>query len=141
MCEKVAARLRRYDMQAGQLYIGLRLETPCEDIGQLFTLPYGTPDGRHLFELARKFLRGRWHGAAVTHVQVTAAHLRSISGQLELFTADDSRVTRRFSTIDRINARYGEFTVAPATLLDRSTMPNVIAPAWRPDGHRQHIPE
>jgi len=40
-----------------------------------------------------------------------------------------------------INLRYGEFTVAPATLLERSTMPNVIAPAWRPDGHRRHIPD
>lgn len=141
MCEKVAARLRRYDMQAGQLYVGLRLEAPCEDIGQLFPLPYGMPDGKQLFELAWKFLRGRWRGEAVTHVQVTAASLRTGSGQLELFTADDSRVTRRFGAIDRINLRCGEFTVAPATLLDRSTMPNVIAPAWRPDGHRQHIPE
>jgi DNA polymerase-4 len=141
MCEKVAARLRRYDMQAGRLYIGLRLETPGEDIGQLFTLPYGPPDGRHLFELAQKFLRHRWHGAAVTHVQVTALHLRSTSGQLELFSDADTRALNRFSTIDRINLRYGEFTVAPATLLERSTMPNVIAPAWRPDGHRQHIPE
>jgi DNA polymerase-4 len=158
MCEKVAVRLRRYDMQAGRLYLGLRLETPHEDIGQLFTLPYGLPDGRRLFELAQKFLRHCWHGAAVTHVQVTALHLRSISGQLELFSADDvqgcasvagagcagasdTRTLNRFSTIDRINTRYGEFTVAPATLLERSTMPNVIAPAWRPDGHRQHIPE
>jgi DNA polymerase-4 len=172
MCEKVATRLRRYDMQAGRLYIGLRLETPykgsptrcarssChnENIGQLFTLPYGFPDGWHLFELAQKFLRHRWHGAAVTHVQVTALHLRSTCGQLELFSdadvqgctsvtgagcagATDARALSRFSTIDRINARYGEFTVAPATLLERSTMPNVIAPAWRPDGHRQHIPD
>jgi DNA polymerase-4 len=158
MCEKVAARLRRHDMQAGRLYLGLRLETPYEDIGQLFTLPYGSPDGKQLFELAQKFLRHRWHGAAVTHVQVTALHLRSTSGQLELFSAADvqrctsvagagcagaadARALNRFSTIDRINARYGEFTVAPATLLERSTMPNVIAPAWRPDGHRQHIPE
>ena len=141
MCEKVAARLRRYDMQAGQLYVGLRREAPCEDISQLFLLPYGTPDGRRLFGLVLKFLHGWWRGEAVTHVQVTASDLRSASGQLDLFPADDNRVTRRFSAIDRINRRYGEFTVAPATLLGRSTMPNVIAPAWRPDGHRQHIPE
>jgi DNA polymerase-4 len=140
MCEKVAARLRRYDMQAGQLYVGLRLEASGETLDQLFVLPYGTPDGTRLFGLARKFLRGRWHGAAVTHVQVTASDLRPASGQLDLFPRDD-RNTRRFSAIDRINLRYGEFTVAPATLLGRSTMPNVIAPAWRPDGHRQHIPE
>ncbi len=141
MCEKVAGRLRRYEMQAGQLYVGLRLQTPTEDIGQTFTLPYGLPDGKRLFELARKFLRQRWRGAAVTHVQVTAAQLRSSSGQFDLFADDDTRAIGRLHAIDRINARYGEFTVAPAILLERSTMPNVIAPAWRPDGHRQHIPD
>lgn len=141
MCEKVAARLRRYDMRAGRLYVGLRLEASGETVDQLFTLAYGTPDGKRLFELARKFLRCRWRGQAVTHVQVTALRLQSASGQLELFPAADTRLTRRFSAIDRINLRYGEFTLAPATLLGRSSMPNVIAPAWRPDGHRQHIPE
>ena len=45
------------------------------------------------------------------------------------------------AAIDRINARFGEFTVAPAELLARSSMPNVIAPAWRSDGMRQHIPD
>ena len=141
MCEKVAARLRRYEMQAGRLYVGLRLKSPNEDIGQLFALPYGPPDGRGLFDLAVKCLERRWRGEAVTHVQITALQLRSSSGQLELFPADDSRAARRFGVIDRINLRYGEFTVAPATLLERSTMPNVIAPAWRPQGHRQHIPD
>ncbi|MCR4348105.1 MAG: DNA polymerase IV [Sulfuricaulis sp.] len=141
MCEKVAARLRRYDMQAGRLYVGLRLEASGETVDQLFALPYGPPDGKRLFGLALKFLRCRWQGEAVTHVQVTALRLRGACGQLELFPARDNRVTRRVGAIDRINLRYGEFTVAPATLLERSTMPNVIAPAWRPDGHRQHIPD
>jgi len=141
MCEKVAARLRRYDRQAGQLYVGLRLESSSGDIDQLFRLPYGPPDGKRLFGLALKFLKCRWRGEAVTHVQVTASQLRTASGQLELFPAENTRIQCRTDAIDRINRRYGEFTVAPATLLERSTMPNVIAPAWRPDGHRQHIPD
>ena len=41
--------------------------------------------------------------------------------------------------MDSINERYGEFTLAPARLLNRSSMPNVIAPAWKPYGHRQTI--
>jgi DNA polymerase-4 len=141
MCEKVAVRLRRCDMRAGRLYVGLRLAAPHEMLEQLFTSPCGSPDGRRLFDLAQKFLRQRWHGEAVTQVQVTATHLRSASGQLELFSTEDARLLERSSAIDRINRRYGEFTVAPATLLERSSMPNVIAPAWRPDGHRQHIPD
>lgn len=102
---------------------------------------YGAPDGKRFFEVARGFFRAHWRGAAVIQVQVTATHLRNTSGQLELFTPDEVRRLQRFAAIDGINRRYGEFTVAPATLLDRSRMPNVIAPAWRPDGHRQTIPE
>jgi DNA polymerase-4 len=41
--------------------------------------------------------------------------------------------------MDQVNQRYGEFILAPARLLNRSDMPNVIAPAWKPEGHRQTI--
>jgi len=140
MCEKVAARLRRYDMQAGRLYVGLRYQE-AGGVGELYRLAYGTPDGRQFFELARALLAEHWRGEVVTHVQVTATHLKSAGGQLELFAPDAPRARRRFGAVDRINLKYGEFTVAPATLLERSDMPNVIAPAWRPDGHRQHIPD
>jgi DNA polymerase-4 len=170
MCEKVAARLRRYQLQAGRLYVGLRYVDSSADA--VFGLPYGPAEGRRLFECTRALLKDQWRGEAVTQVQVTATHLRSASGQLDLFTeaasatehatgrtseaSGDSSTSRgprldpigvsmleeqRAQTMDRINNKYGEFTLAPATLLERSTMPNVIAPAWRPDGHRQTIPD
>jgi DNA polymerase-4 len=147
MCEKVAARLRRYALQPGRLYVGVRLAGPTDDQrGADYEVPYGLPDGKRFFELARQFLKSHWQGEAVTHVQVTATHLRYESGQLDLFGTDPTealaqRAARRAAALDRINARFGEFTVAAAPLLERSTMPNVIAPAWRPDGIRQNIPK
>jgi DNA polymerase-4 len=148
MCEKVAARLRRFDTQAGRLYVGLRYahtygggQRAAEGIAEVFVLPYAAPNGRHFFDLAQAFLDEHWQGEPVTHVQITATHLRNSSGQLELFSPEEVRDSQRFTAIDRINTKYGEFTIAPATLLERSSMPNVIAPAWRPDGHRQHIPD
>jgi DNA polymerase-4 len=56
-----------------------------------------------------------------------------------LFAEDDSRRSASNAAVDRVNNRYGEFALAPARLLQRSTMPNVIAPAWKPYGHRQTI--
>jgi len=141
MCEKVAARLRRLDMQAGKLYVGLRTAAPSAGFEAVLAIAHGAPDGRRFFEHARTLFREQWHGEAVIQVQVTATHLHNTSGQLELFTPDEVRSIQRFAAIDGINRKYGEFTVAPATILDRSSMPNVIAPAWRPDGHRQHIPD
>ncbi len=41
--------------------------------------------------------------------------------------------------MDAVNRRYGELVLAPARLLNRSSMPNVIAPSWKPFGHRQTI--
>ena len=139
MCEKVAARLRHLDMQAGKLYVGLRYAAPGTGIEAVLPLAHGAPDGRRFFAQAQALFQGRWHGEAVIQVQVTATHLHNCSGQLELFTPDEVRAVSRFDAIDRINRKYGEFTLAPATILDRSSMPNVIAPAWRPDGHRQYI--
>jgi len=166
MCEKVAARLRRLDMQAGKLYIGLRTAAPGAGIEAVLAIgrntapafvpvgtasrpalppsmavAHGVPDGRRFFEHARTLFRERWHGEAVIQVQVTATHLHNSSGQLELFTPDEVRSIQRFAAVDSINRKYGEFTISPATILNRSSMPNVIAPAWRPDGHRQHIPD
>jgi DNA polymerase-4 len=106
----------------------------------VFELPHGPPEGRRYFECARSLLREQWRGEAVTQVQVTATHLKHAAGQLDLF-AGTTPGQQRARAMDRINNKYGEFTLAPATLLERSTMPNVIAPAWRPHGHRQTIPD
>ena len=60
---------------------------------------------------------------------------------LDFFAGADLRARRLNRARDLINERFGEFTIAPAKLLGRSSMPNVIAPAWKPYGHRQTIPE
>ncbi len=73
-------------------------------------------------------------------VQVTALDPGPDKGQIDLFGENATRSYRVNRAIDLINERFGEFTIAPAQLLDRSTMPNVIAPAWKPYGHRQTIP-
>ena len=41
--------------------------------------------------------------------------------------------------MDRINARYGAMTLASARLLSRSQAPDVISPAWKPQGHRNSL--
>jgi DNA polymerase-4 len=41
--------------------------------------------------------------------------------------------------MDTINQRYGAMTLASARLLRRSSMPDVISPAWKPSGHRKTV--
>jgi DNA polymerase-4 len=61
--------------------------------------------------------------------------------QMDLFNSQAEDKTRSLlnNAMDNINERYGELTLSPARLLNRSDMPNVIAPAWKPDGLRQTI--
>jgi len=44
---------------------------------------------------------------------------------------------RSHQAMDSIKTRYGAMTLASALLLDRSSMPDVISPAWKPEGHRK----
>ena len=136
MSEKVASRLRRHGLQAQKFYLGLR----CAD-GWLSSKQRSitaTDDGHQIMALCRQFLAIYWHGQGIHQVQVTALDPRPARGQLDMFSQQDE-MNEVNCVMDSINQRYGEFTLAPARLLNRSSMPNVIAPAWKPYGHRQTI--
>jgi len=136
MCEKVATRLRRYDLQASHFYIGVNSAD-----GWLTTKPRlanPTQDERLIYGLCKKFLEQKWNGEGIHQVQITALNPHSMTGQLMLFNNNDKGQTHH-KVMDMINERYGELSLAPARLLNRSSMPNVIAPAWKPFGLRQTI--
>lgn len=136
MSEKVATRLRKNGLQAQKFYTGLR----CSD-GWLASKQrsiVATDDGQQIMALCRHFLTQFWQGQGVSQVQVTALDPRPAHGQIDMFTHGDE-MQQLNGVMDSINQRYGEFTLAPARLLNRSSMPNVIAPAWKPTGHRQTI--
>jgi len=140
MSEKIAARLRRHAMVAQHFSIGLNTREGW--IGNKARSVFPTQDGRVIVRLCKKVINACWQGQGVHQVQVTAQDPRPMNGQLELFDQssakeDKEKVTN--ATMDQVNERYGEFTLSPARLLNRSTMPNVIAPAWKPYGHRQTI--
>ena len=138
MAEKVAARLRQHAMHAQKYFIGLR---GLDDwIGNKFRTSYPTNDSRPVIHLCKVVLREYWQGEGIFQVHVVALDPRPVKGQIDIFTQDNTNSFRLNKAMDLINERFGEFKVAPALLLNRSDMPNVIAPAWKPYGHRQTIP-
>lgn len=136
MSEKVGARLRRHHLQASTFYIGLR--TGNGWIGGKLRTPLPTDDGLEIMSLCRDVMTGSWHGEGIHQVQVTALDPVDTGKQLELFAGDESQREIN-SVMDAVNQRYGALTLAPARLLNRSSMPDVIAPAWKPFGHRQTL--
>lgn len=140
MCEKVAARLRRHQLQAKHFYIGLKTSLGWLDTRQRLANP--TQDERLIYHLCTLFLEQGWQGEGVHQLQITALDPHSVTGQLLLFDSNDNDIhlgKTYHQVMDHINHRYGELSLAPARLLNRSSMPNVIAPAWKPYGHRQTI--
>jgi DNA polymerase-4 len=137
MSEKVGARLRKHQMEAQRFYIGMLSDHGY--IYQKFKTARPTDDGREIYELCKQYLARHWDGWGAHQVQITALDPRPANMQPDFFLPKDQRIARRNAAMDKINERYGAFTLAPAPLLNRSEMPNVISPAWKPTGHRQTI--
>ena len=136
MSEKLAARLRRHFFQAKYFWIAVHSPT-VGWLGQKRHLAYPSQDGLAIYRLGLLILAQVWQRQAVNQIQVTALDPQPLNLQADFFVA--SRQQHLHKTIDDINQRYGEFTIMPAPLLQRSRMQNVIAPAWKPYGHRQSI--
>lgn len=138
MSEKVATRLRRHQLQAQNYYIGVRNY-------EFGWLPYKgktlapSDDGQEIFQLCEYFLTHYWDHRSVCQVQVTALDPKPTQQQGDLFVTQNPKREQLNQAVDLINQRYGAFTLMPAPLLAKSRMPDVIAPAWKPEGHRQTI--
>lgn len=137
MSEKVGARLRRHDMEAQHLLIGLRTQQGW--IADKMQLPLPGNDGRAIFTLCRQLLAERWHGEPLFQIQVTALDPRPLQHQGDLFAEVDTAHEASNRAMDTINQRFGKLTITPARLVKRSEMPDVIAPAWKPSGHRRTV--
>jgi len=137
MSEKVAQRLRRHELKASRFFVGLRTKEGWISNKLCSALPID--DGRLIMSLCRQLLDEQWCGQGIHQVQVTALDPQPATGQIELFAEDTHEQDALNAVMDSVNLRYGEFSLAPGRLLNRSSMPNVIAPAWKPHGHRQTI--
>jgi DNA polymerase IV len=134
MVDKVAFRLRKNHMIAGHFFVGLRLENQWLKT-KFRTVP--TDTANIIYAKVAQFVKAYWRGQGVWAVQVTALNPYPQADQLDLFEQQSTSDLDR--ALDEINQRYGLFTVTKGCLLNRSKMPDVIAPAWKPDGHRQTI--
>lgn len=139
MAEKVGARLRRFGFQSADFFVGIK----TRERGYIATkikLDHPTDDGGLIFKVCLEFVRSTYQQEICRQVQIIAMNPVS-TVQLELFSDNGVKQKRSElnSAVDAINDRYGEFTVAPTRVIGRSEMPNVIAPAWKPEGHRKTI--
>lgn len=138
MSEKVAQRLRHNNYKASHFMMGLKTE-----LGWIQTkvkLANAIDDGKQLFHWCQLFVLENLKGEAVWQVQITALNPTK-EEQADLFEDHTQSLKQKAlnETIDKINQKFGAFTVAPSRLMGKSSMPNVIAPSWKPTGHRKTV--
>lgn len=137
MAEKVGGRLRRNALEAQQYAISLK--TDLTRIGGVYKTVQATDDGHAIYRLAEQFLTHVWSGQGGFQVQITALDPRPAAQQGDLFALDTSGQDGLNAAMDAINARFGAFAVHRAPLINRTEAPDVIAPGWRPNSHRDSI--
>lgn len=137
MSEKVAERLRCNDLEAQTFWVGMRSEHTW--LGGKYTTATPTSHGGSIYMLAQALVRDTWSGQAVFQVQVRASDPQPKSMQLDWLAEDVDRVRALDQAMDRINEKFGAGSVFPAKLRNKSSMPDVISPAWKPYGHRDSI--
>ncbi|HJM71107.1 MAG TPA: DNA polymerase IV, partial [Gammaproteobacteria bacterium] len=138
MSEKVGARLRKHDFKSSAFFIGLKSKNGW--IGSKLKLAYSIDDGIRIMKLGEEMMRHKWHGEGIHQIQVTALNPQKLNQQIDFLEQDsNANISVKNKVIDLINEKYGNLTIAPSNIMNRSTMPDVIAPAWKPSGHRQTI--
>ncbi|AOV15740.1 DNA polymerase IV [Acidihalobacter aeolianus] len=138
MAHKVATRLRRHGLEAQQYFIGLRTDDGW--LGGRHLTPRPSDDGHAIAALCRRVLARAWEGQGVHQVQVTALDPVKADCQLELFGEPaEPRRQAVNRAVDRVNRRFGDQALSPASLLGRVPLHDVIAPAWKPDGIRRTV--
>jgi DNA polymerase-4 len=136
MAHKLGERLRANELVADQFLFGLRLyqgwlKTTCRSL-----LP--SDDEKVIYRLGDTWFRQHWRGQGIWQLRIVALNPAS-ARQADLFQRKHPRRERAHQAMDRINARYGAMTLASARLLSRSQAPDVISPAWKPQGHRNSL--
>ena len=136
MASKLAVRLRDNQLVAQQYLIALRLYRGWLKTRQRALLP--CDDERVIYRLAARWFDETWRGQGIWQLRIVALDPGE-PNQADLFTRKHPRRERANRATDAINQRFGDFTLAPARLLNRSSMPDVISPAWKPSGHRKSV--
>ena len=136
MAHKLAARLRHNQLVAQQYLFALRLYRGWLKHKARTLLP--CDDERVIYRHAIRWFDETWRGQGIWQLRIVALDPGE-PNQPDLYTRKHPRRERANRATDAINQRFGDFTLAPARLLNRSSMPDVISPAWKPSGPRKSV--
>jgi len=133
LSEMVARRARRNHL-AGRVVILTLRYADFQTFSRRIRLARFVHHGPEIYLAAREIIGTLQLRQRVRLLGVTLSDLTRDILQLPLFETE-RRKESLSEAMDRVNDRYGMFTLTWGTLRDRSREPGVISPAWRPSGN------
>ena len=137
MSVKLSRRLRESGYESKIFAIGIKIKAGW--IQKKIKLEYPTSNQSTIFALCVQYLNMFDNSIGIYQIQVTATNPIQKNIQADLFNKE-SEHSNYLKVVDDINSRFGKDIVRPARLKsDVYDSPDVIAPAWRPNGHRKSV--
>ncbi len=134
LSEQVARRLRRKHHQGKTISLFIRFPD-FSDFSRQKTIRKFIHDGREIYQTALSLLEGiNIETLGVRLIGVSISNLVKGTDQLSLFR-DEWRKQILLAAMDKVNDRYGEFTLTWGRLLYKVKTTNILSPAWRPYKH------
>ena len=134
---KLSKRLRECNHESKKFMIGIKIKAGW--IQKKIKLEYPTSDQRKIFQLCEYVLNMLDKNVGIYQVQVTTIHTVQKNVQNDFFDRKTNQ-NKYLSVVDSINNKFGRDTIKLARLKpDRYESPDVIAPAWRPNGYRKSV--
>jgi len=141
LSEQIARRLRRKHYKGKTVFLLIRFPD-FSHFSQQKTLKEFLDDGREIYQTALSILAQiNIEILGIRLIGVSVSNLTKGTEQLSLFK-EEWRKQILLTAMDKVNDRYGEFTLTWCRLLDKvKTTPldpksdNILSPAWRPYKH------
>ena len=135
LSEMVGRRARRYRYSGRTVSLVLRYSDFTTFSRQRSINEY-IDQGRDIYLTAARILEGLRLKLPVRLVGVCLSNLTRCRHQLELFDPQQKKI-RSVKAMDKINDRYGEFSITYAMLMNCLKHSKVIPPSYRPSGLRR----
>jgi DNA polymerase-4 len=136
LSEMVGRRARRYNVRGRTVTLSLRYADFDTWVGRQKTLPEHINRSGDIYRAVAAILDTLVLEQPVRLLGVRLSSLSYQGSQLPLF-AEERKKSLMIGAVDRVNDRYGDFTVTFGSILDEKEKGSrVISPAWRPEGIR-----
>jgi DNA polymerase-4 len=138
MSNKLALRLRKSNYESNIFLIGIKIKAGW--IQKKIKIEKATCNRSDIFNICLSYLNLFEKNTGIYQVQVTALNPLKKNAQMDIFSEDNDKSEVLDQALENIYDKFGPETIKPARLIsDHTDSPDVIAPAWRPSGHRKSV--